>query len=499
MSKINEPNKINKIIKKYHIMAQNKLLNILMDKYKLEKQNAIYTAKLIATHAFAEMQKSYLYQDGDTANDFLASQSSLFKAMISNRENVAFVHWAWTALRIPFYQSVGDTIGYFNGRWEFNYGNIRAGPEYTNEMLYEFIALGGINNLNITNWKASDDTILYAVTMETIAFEIDNVKKTTKYVNSDMNSNIINDLPDNIQFFGEKLRDAYIASMPLIENRDPGQTTLESLTIQENIKWNQLPYNSRAIANGSTMRSGCIGIFYPGKFNRLELICRAIESSRITHNSTVANLGSVTSAIFTAYALEKRPVNIWPRKLFKLLQSDIIDNYIKKYHSNEFPQYDREKTIFIGQWDNYLNRRFNGSQKIEQKFMKNIVERYKYLSENFSKGCDIPGACADDVLIFAYDALLQSDGVLEKVIIYSALHPGDSDTVASIALSWYGAYYHTIDNEIRAEHYFENLEFKKRLLKIFDDNVYKMLKIYYYDIYLDFANRQIKQFVDTKK
>lgn len=489
--------KINKMIEKYHIQAQNKLIDILVGKHKLEKQNAIHTAKIIAMHAFAEMQRSFVYQDGDSANDFLSSKNDLFAAMIRNKENVPFVHWSWTALRIPFYQSVGDTIGYFNGRWEFNYGNIRAGPEYSNEMLYEFIALGGINNLSIENWKASDDTILYIATMEILGNEIDNVNESTKkLVNLNTNSNDANTLPDNIIFFGEKLRNAYLASRSLIENRDPGQTTMDSLAIQENKKWDQLSYNSRAIGNGSAMRSGCIGIFYPGKFNRLELISRAIESSRITHNSTVANLGSVTAALFTAYALEKKPVNIWPRKLFKFLQSSIIDDYMKKYHSDEFPQYDREKTIFIGQWDNYLNRRFNGTQKIEQKFMKNIVERYKYLSENFSKGCDIPGACADDALIFAYDALLQSEGVLEKVVIYSALHPGDSDTVASIALSWYGAYYHTIDNEICAEHYFENLEFKKRLIKIFNDNIYKMLKIYYYDIYLDFASRQIKQFVD---
>ena len=71
---------------------------------------------------------------------------------------------------------------------------------------------------------------------------------------------------NDLQTFGEKLRDAYLETRPLLENRDPGQTTMSSLKIQENIKWDQLPYNSGSIANGSAMRSGCIGIFYPGKF-----------------------------------------------------------------------------------------------------------------------------------------------------------------------------------------------------------------------------------------
>ena len=181
------------------------------------------------------------------------------------------------------------------------------------------------------------------------------------------------------------------------------------------------------------------------------------------------------------------------------MNSDIIDEYMKKHHPNEYDLYNRDKIIYIRRWEDYNNKRFNGTvPKPEQRYMKNIVQRYKYLADNFSKGCDIPGGCADDALILAYDALLQSDGVLEKVVIYSALHPGDSNTVASIALSWYGAYYHNTDNEIYAAHYFDNLEFKNQFRKLFKDNVHKMLKIYYYDIFLDVASKYFKQFVVDK-
>lgn len=485
MTEIKNTKDVTKLIRKYYNDVHTLLMITLTNKYRLQKNDALHKSKLIETFAVNEMRRTFLQNTEYDVSEFLSKKNELYARLIKNKEYPDFIYWSLTALRIPFYQSMGDTIGFNNGRWEFNYGNIRAGPEYANEMLYEFISLGGINNLSIENWKASDDTILYMTTMEILSNEFKNTQIPGEKL-----------LFEDIQTFGEKLRDAYLESRPLLKGRFPGQTTLDSLSIQENYKWDQLPYNSSAIANGSVMRAGCIGIFYPGEFNRLELISRAIESSRITHNSAVANLGCVTVALFTAYALEKIPINLWPRKLYELLTSDIIDNYMRKHHQNEFDRYNRDKIIFIGQWENYLNRRFNGTQRIEQKSMKNIVDRYKYLSENFSKGCGIPGACADDVLIFAYDAVLQSDGVLEKAVIYSALHPGDSDTVASIALSWYGAYYHSIQNEIYAEHYFENLEFKKRLNKLFDDNIYKMLKIYYYDIYLDFVYRYVDQFVN---
>ena len=416
------------------------------------------------------MLESFIYKDSHNTSELIPKKSKLYASIINDYPD--FVYWSWTVFRIPFYQSLGDTIGYYNGHWEFNYGDINAGPEIINDMIYEFISLGGINNLSITNWMASDDTILYMTTME-----------------------ILTQDPDDIQDFGKKLRDAYVDVKPLIENRDPGQITIDSLSEQEKIKWDHLPYDKNAIGNGSTMRSGCIGFFFPGKINRINLIALAIESSRITHNSTIANLGSVTAALFTAYALEKISINLWPHKLIKLLESDKIDNYMKENRPNEYSKYKYDKILFVGKWKDYLKRRFSGiNPRLDIRFMKNPVQRYKYLIENFSKGCDKPGSCADDVLILAYDALLQSDGVLEKIIIFSTLHPGDSDTVGSIALSWFGAYYHSIQNEILTERFFKELEFQKKLNDFFQKNIERLVYVYYHDIYISIASNYYKKY-----
>src|SRR4029078_3293073 len=99
----------------------------------------------------------YTFHDGPLTFNF-GKYNEYFEKLIIDVPD--FANWIWIAMNIPFYQSIGDTIGYNNGKWEFNYGNVREGPEYVNELIYEYIYLGGINDLDIKNWKASDDSIL---------------------------------------------------------------------------------------------------------------------------------------------------------------------------------------------------------------------------------------------------------------------------------------------------------------------------------------------------
>lgn len=373
--------------------------------------------------------------------------------------NADFYGWAITALYVPFYHSLGDTLGYENGKGEFNDGH-KANPEYANEMLYNFIALGGINDINITNWRASDDTILYLATYRVLI-------QNPVLIPSD---------------FGALLREAYLQVRPQILNRHPGEKTLESLDIQENIAWNALPYSSRAIGNGSVMRAGCIGIFYVGYQALPQLVALAIECSRITHNSAIAMLGAITAALFTAWGLERVDITRWPFLLLDLLNdaNNPIEIYLQESRPNEYPLYKRDKILFIERWQDYVNYRFSGSEvRTNLKLMQNIVFRYKYLSERFSKGCNTPGGCGDDCVIMAYDAVLQSEGVFEKVIIYATLHPGDSDTVGAVALSWFGAYYHTLKSGLKFAHLFQHMEFTNTLKALMKESMPLMLEIYY--------------------
>ncbi len=464
----------NVVIDKTINQSRKEIFETLIKKYRFKKDNALVVENDVYKSTIGYMKQLYCGVDFEKYVNLQNNNKNIeFKAFPE------FISWVSTSMRIPYYQTLGDTLGYYNGNWEFNYGDVNVGPDYVNNMIYEFISFGGINDINLENWIASDDTILYLATFRVLS-ETDIVD------------------PD-VQTFGEMLKKEYLKVRPQIMNRHPGVTTISSLEKQENIKWNELQYDSSAKGNGSAMRCGCIGIFFPGKINRSKLVYLAMEASRITHNSTVANLGSVTAALFTAYGLEKISVNLWPGKLIRLLKSDLIDSYMKKNHPTEYSSYFRDKIIYIGQWEKYIRIRFNGTNvRGDQKWMNNPVLRYKYLSENFSKGCGIPGGCADDCVIMAYDALLESGYVFEKIVVYSILHPGDSDTVGSVALSWYGARYHTMRNEILFEDKFDNLEFSDQIYDIDEKIIPKLIKTFYHDIYLSAAYKYLNNKISAK-
>ena len=453
---------INKLNKK----AQIAIMEIIIKDYKIDKTAAKKIYDNINSSTRTVMIQKYKHTIYHNPRDKDAIQM----------QYPDLDGWTNCVDSVPKYQSLGDTIGYYNGKWEFNYNMEKVGPESVNDFIYEFISLGGINDISINNWMATDDTILYFATLRVLL----------RHKRSRSNS---------IDDYGTMLREEYIKVMPLMENRDPGTTTMNALNIQKNIKWNKLPYNSNDISAGSAMRSGCIGMLYPGSFNRQTLIWLAVETSRITHNSATAILGSITAALFTAYALEKTPVSSWPHKLLKFLRSDKIDEYMKSSRPQEYKLYVRDKVLFIGQWDTYVNKRFSGSTvRTDLKFMKNPVLRYKYLAENFSKANPtFPGSLADDCVIMAYDALLESGDTLEKLIVYAILHPGDSDTVGSVAMSWFGAIYHSSKNAHLTKHKFDKLEFYDDIVAFTNDCYVYNIETYFFDLYLHFANKYLKQ------
>ena len=448
----------------YMYRAQEKILEIIMEKNGKKRESKEISHKIY--DIVNDTLHKYYIPDFDYVN---------WTSEDIGIENKYFNAWIFTCSVIPFYQTLGDTIGYHNARWEMNIGERHAGPESANDMIYEYISLGGINDMSIVNWIASDDTILYMATLDVLSDEIITIDE-----------------------FGTKLRKAYLDAVPKMEGRHPGAMTKRSLSNQEFITWDKLPYDPKATGSGSAMRSGCIGIFYPGRSNRKRLIALAVEASRITHNSATAILGSITSALFTAYALEKVPVNIWPHKLLKLLQSNKIDTYMQKSRPDEYHYYLRDKVLFYSQWEKYINKRFSGLKPLlDIKMFKHPVLRIKFFAENFSKGhLDFPGGEADDCVIMAYDALLESGPSLEKLIVYSMLHHGDSDTIGSIAMSWFGAIYNTLKNMELVLPLLEELEFfdilsKKMFLNHVQD---KMLKTFYHDMYLHYARKLIHKF-----
>ena len=73
-------------------------------------------------------------------------------------------------------------------------------------------------------------------------------------------------------------------------------------------------------------------------------------------------------------------------------------------------------------------------------------------------GIAVSGFCA---VIIAYDALLDCDGIWEKIIFYAILNPSDSSVVGAIAGGLFGAVYGIGDvpkNMIEKVEEYNNLE-----------------------------------------
>ena len=97
--------------------------------------------------------------------------------------------------------------------------------------------------------------------------------------------------------------------------------------------------------------------------------------------------------------------------------------------------------------------------------------RIRYYNDNFHKdtGSNQIGGSGFLCMIMAYDALLDCDGKWEKLIVYSMLHSGDSDTIGAIAAGLYGAVYGKGDVP---KYQFDNLERKDEIRRI-SENLFR--------------------------
>lgn len=344
--------------------------------------------------------------------------------------------------------AVGDTVGFKNSEWEFKKGNP---ADKALEKLYEFIDLGGINHISLKNWRVSDDTIMHIQTAVSILTDFNSINSLGQI----FKQNFLDALN---QFYKEGL-----------ETRYPGTSTLESLKMLKNgSEWNDIPYDLMAGGSGASMRSLCIGLAFYGETERDKLIQISIESGRMTNNSAVGYLGAFASALFTALAIEGKKINDWPFILLDLLGTR-VGKYMKST-GRDIEQYEKDHHVFIDKWYRYVEDKFDTNRiPIVRKSNRNLLLRGKYYNDTF--GMEIPitqghvtlitekhlfiGSGGDDSVIIAYDCLLDSGKNWEKLVIYSMLHMGDTDTTGAIAAGLYGALYKFDDVSANFTEYLE--------------------------------------------
>jgi len=368
-----------------------------------------------------------------------------------------------------------DTIGFKNGQWEFNYfktnntQNINDAINTTFTIIHHFMSLGGFSNIDIKNWKASDDTLLIMATIKAL---IDGANE----------HNFINRY---IEIYDELIK----------EERGSGYQTKKSIDYLKKITKKEkkssyldiLPYDKNMGGNGAAIRTGPIGIFYANDLDKL--ISTSIMASRLTHNIPLGYLGGLISALFASYAYNNIDSWLWIDKLMELIKSKKIINYI---HSTDIgTKHDKDIYEYFSYWFKYKEDRYNDLIKFRGKSQFIFPnERFSALSEYVidfdNRGKFNFGSSGLDSIIFSYDCFLMSIITNERFEIdienvkYNSelflflltLHSGDSDSTGAIGGFWYGALLGYNNFDIVK---IKKIEFYKELKKLSDNFVNNLI------------------------
>lgn len=334
---------------------------------------------------------------------------------------------------------IGDKIGFKNGEREFflldqipKYNS----PTFNNKiselsiyMILDFLASGGITSIDTNELIYSDDSIMMLCNLKVL---LDN------YI--DLNDFLI-------KLKNEYLR-AFDNEIEMINIYKAGIHTISSIRLlKTGIEWEKRQYEKTGGGSGGSMRSAVFGLVFNYKNNLLELIKYSISSCAITHMNGIAFLGSFINAYFTSMAIDKVDIEKWIFNLIDLLnieKNNIIDDYIFNTYPHIYEYYKKDKQIIKDKINIYIEDNFiDYNYQVNKNRELNQGTRILYYYENFSSNKNIffPGSASDDSILFAYDCLLMSKNNYEKLIYFSMIHLGDSDTTGIIASNWYGALY----------------------------------------------------------
>ena len=365
-----------------------------------------------------------------------------------------------------------ETIGFYNGIWEFNYNqgaNINTIDHalVINYMINnEYMALGGYANMNFNKYKSSDDTILMIAIIEAL------IKGHTE-----------NDFINSYVKYFDKLKE---------KERYTGNQTIQAITLHKKYLNSKMKtsflktytYDWNMGGNGAAIRSGPIGILYANKLDKL--IDVSIMSSRLTHNIPMGYLGGFVSALFASYAFNNINPCEWINLLIEIIESKKITEYINKTDIDTI--HDNDIDDYFSYWLKYKEQRYDDIVNFRFKTtFTNGFNRFKdlssYIPSNFFKlgkkeNWSYLGGSGVDSVIYAYDALLMSmkinnKGQIEKnyqinfdsLIFYGCLHVGDSDSTGAILGFWYGALVGYNGNEV-LKNKVKELEFYDILSKL---------------------------------
>ncbi|XP_064180692.1 ADP-ribosylarginine hydrolase [Anguilla rostrata] len=325
---------------------------------------------------------------------------------------------------------VGDALGYRNQLWEYN----ESGPAIHKELQ----ELGGVENIavELPDWPVSDDTVLHLATAEALATGKEG-----------------EELLHDVAF-------RYTEAMKDMEGRKPGPSSILGVSqLRPGCEGGyRVPYNPEGTGCGAAMRSMCIGLRYPHPDQLQSLVAVAVETGRMTHPHPTGFLGAVASALFTSYAVQRRPIMSWGVGLVKEACPVAKSFVLSQGYAVEETK--RDWGYFTEKWEWYLAERglSSGVGPVSWPHPYGPAERdLAYKSFSLSGWA---GRSGHDAPMIALDSLLGAGPDWGELMSRAGFHGGDSDSTAVIACCCWGLLYGT---EGVPECNYRDLEYRNRL------------------------------------
>ncbi|XP_055500710.1 inactive ADP-ribosyltransferase arh2 isoform X4 [Leucoraja erinacea] len=253
----------------------------------------------------------------------------------------------------------------------------------------------------------------------------------------------------------------YVEIVEKINKRQTDPATIEGCTQLKPdnylLGWHT-PFNEKGSGYGAATKAMCVGMRYwqPEKLDNLVQV--SIECGRMTHNHPTGFLGSLCTALFASYAIQRKPVVEWGREMLKVLSE--AESYCRKT-IRHMAEYQENWFYFETKWQSYLEERGIAQEgQNTPTFPKNYdaEKRDQVYKEWSSEG--VGGRRGHDAPMIAYDALLSAGNNWTNLCNHAMFHGGQSGATGSIAGCLYGLLFGMTNIP---KGLYQNLEFRETL------------------------------------